>query len=289
MNCVLRVNNVSKKAKDFQILNKVSFELGSGEIVGLIGPNGAGKTSIMKILVGLTRNYTGEVDLRGVKDIGCMIETPNFYPYNRGYQNLMYFAGLNGVGKKKVGELLELLGLTDAANKNVKAYSLGMRQRLGIAQALLKDPNLLVLDEPTNGLDPEGIYEVREYIRRIANEKNITVLISSHLLGELEKMCDRAIMIKKGEIIQFMDFRSDGKEKRITYVIESMDAEEAQKILRENGYHVVSQNDREIRINIDADEKNDVATLLASHKVIMTGLYEASETLEDTFLELMKD
>ena len=288
MNCALKVNNVSKKAKDFQILNNVSFELGSGEIVGLIGPNGAGKTSIMKILVGLTRNYTGEVDLSGVRDIGSMIETPNFYPYNTGYQNLMYFAGLNGVGKKKVKELLELLGLTDAANKNVKAYSLGMRQRLGIAQALLKDPDVLVLDEPINGLDPEGIYEVREYIRKIADEKNITVLISSHLLGELEKMCDRAIMIKKGEIIQCMDFRSDRK-KQMSYVIESLDTETVQKILRENGYHVDSHNGNEVRILIGAEEKNDVAKLLASNNVVLTGLYEASETLEDTFLELIKD
>ena len=288
-NCVLRVNNVSKRAKDFQILNKVSFELGSGEIVGLIGPNGAGKTSIMKILVGLTRNYTGEVDLSGVRDIGCMIETPSFYPYNTGYQNLMYFAGLNGVGKKKVKELLELLGLADAAHKKVKAYSLGMRQRLGIAQALLKDPDVLVLDEPTNGLDPEGIYEVREYIRKIAEEKNITVLISSHLLGELEKMCHRAIMIKKGEVIRFMDFGEDSREKQITYVMESLDTEAAQKILQENGYHVGSQNEQEVRIRISADEKKDVAKLLASHNVVMTGLYEAGETLEHTFLELMKD
>ena len=289
MNCVLRVKDVSKRAKDFQILNKVSFELGSGEIVGLIGPNGAGKTSIMKILVGLTRNYTGEVDLSGVRDIGSMIETPSFYPYNTGYQNLMYFAGLNGVGKKKVGELLELLGLMDAANKNVKTYSLGMRQRLGIAQALLKDPDVLILDEPTNGLDPEGIYEVREYIRKIANEKNITVLISSHLLGELEKMCDRAIIIKKGEVIRFMEFRGGRTAKPITYVIESLDTEAAQKILQENGYHVVSQNGQELRLHIDADEKKDVAKLLVSHNVVMTGLYEAGETLEDTFLELMKD
>ena len=289
MNCVLRVNNVSKKAKDFQILNKVSFELGSGEIVGLIGPNGAGKTSIMKILVGLTKNYTGEVDLSGVRDIGSMIETPNFYPYNTGYQNLMYFARLNGVGKKKVEELLELLGLMDAANKNVKAYSLGMRQRLGIAQALLKDPDVLVLDEPTNGLDTEGIYEVREYIRKIANEKNITVLISSHLLGELEKMCDRAIIIKKGEIIQFMDLHNNMQEKQIVLVIESLDAEDTQKILQKNGYHVVSQNGQEVRIKIGANERNDVAKLLASHNVVITGLYKSCDTLEDTFLELMKD
>ncbi len=288
-NCVLRVNNVSKRAKDFQILNKVSFELGSGEIVGLIGPNGAGKTSIMKILVGLTRNYTGEVDLSGVRDIGCMIETPSFYPYNTGYQNLMYFAGLNGVGKKKVKELLELLGLADAAHKKVKAYSLGMRQRLGIAQALLKDPDVLVLDEPTNGLDPEGIYEVREYIRKIAEEKNITVLISSHLLGELEKMCHRAIMIKKGEVIRFMDFGEDSREKQITYVMESLDTENARKILQDNGYDVASQDGQAVRIRISADEKKDVAKLLASHNVVMTGLYEAGETLEHTFLELMKD
>ncbi|MCI8300774.1 MAG: ABC transporter ATP-binding protein [Lachnospiraceae bacterium] len=287
MDCVLKVSNVSKKANDFQILNKVSFELGSGEVVGLIGPNGAGKTSIMKILTGLTRNYSGEVDLSAVKDIGSMIETPNFYPYDTGYQNLMHFARLNGVGEKKVEELLKLLGLADAADKKVKAYSLGMRQRLGIAQALLKDPDVLVLDEPTNGLDPEGIHEVREYIRNIASEKNITVLISSHLLGELEKMCDRAIIIKKGEIIQFMDFHKDRNVKKIIYVIESLDTKDAQKVLQENGYHVVSQDEQEIRIRIDVNEKKDVVKLLMSHNVIMTGLYEASETLEDTFLELM--
>ena len=288
MDCALRVNNVSKKAKDFQILNNVSFELGRGEIVGLIGPNGAGKTSIMKILVGLTRNYTGEVDLSGVRDIGCMIETPNFYPYNTGYQNLMYFAGLNGVGKERVKELLELLGLSDAAGKSVKTYSLGMRQRLGIAQALLKSPDVLVLDEPTNGLDPEGIYEVREYIRKIARENHITVLISSHLLGELEKMCDRAIIIKQGEIIRFMDFHDDRK-KQVSYVIESLDTEAVQKILRENGYQVISRSEKEVRIRIDAEEKNEVAKLLASHRVVITGLYEEEETLEDAFLGLMKD
>lgn len=288
MDCALRVNNVSKKAKDFQILNNVSFELGRGEIVGLIGPNGAGKTSIMKILVGLTRNYTGEVDLSGVRDIGCMIETPNFYPYNTGYQNLLYFAGLNGVGKERVKELLELLGLSDAAGKSVKTYSLGMRQRLGIAQALLKNTDVLVLDEPTNGLDPEGIYEVREYIRKIARENHITVLISSHLLGELEKMCDRAIIIKQGEIIRFMDFHDDRK-KQVSYVIESLDTEAVQKILRENGYQVISRSEKEVRIRIDAEEKNEVAKLLASHRVVITGLYEEEETLEDAFLGLMKD
>ncbi len=288
MSYVLKVNSVSKKAKDFQILKNVSFELGRGEIVGLIGPNGAGKTSIMKIIVGLTKNYTGDVDLSRVRDIGSMIETPSFYPYNTGYQNLMYFAGLNGVGAKRVEELLDLLGLSEAANKNVKAYSLGMRQRLGIAQALLKEPDVLVLDEPTNGLDPEGIYEIREYIRKIASEKNITVLISSHLLGELEKMCDKAIMIKKGEVVQILDFHNDLKKKQVTLVIESLDSEMTNKLLLENGYNVISNHEEEVRVKIGANEKQDIARLLASHKVVMTGLYEANETLEDTFLELIR-
>ena len=217
-----------------------------------------------------------------------MIETPNFYPYSTGYQNLMYFAGLNGVGKQKVEELLKLLGLWDAAHKNVKTYSLGMRQRLGIAQALLKNPDVLVLDEPTNGLDPEGIYEVREYIRKIAGENHITVLISSHLLGELEKMCDRAIILKKGRIIQFMDFH-DKNRKHTEYVIESPDPQEVRKILQENGYPVTSQHQQKLRIQIRPEQKQDVAKLLAARQAVVTGLYETGETLEDTFLELMKD
>lgn len=289
MSYVLKARGISRKVKDFQILNDVSFELKRGEIVGLIGPNGAGKTSIMKVLVGLTKNYTGELDMSAIKDIGSMIETPSFYSYNTGYENLMYFAKLNGVGSKRVEELLELLGLTEAANKKVKAYSLGMRQRLGIAQALLKDPDVLVLDEPTNGLDPEGIYEVREYIRKIASENNITVLISSHLLGELEKMCDRAIIINKGKIIQTMDFNNDLKKKQITVVIESLDPEATVEILNKNKYDVISSDKNEVRVRIGNKEKADVAKLLAANNVIITGMYEACETLEDTFLELIKN
>lgn len=289
MSYVLKARGISRKVKDFQILNDVSFELKRGEIVGLIGPNGAGKTSIMKVLVGLTKNYTGELDMSAIKDIGSMIETPSFYSYNTGYENLMYFAKLNGVGSKRVEELLELLGLTEAANKKVKAYSLGMRQRLGIAQALLKDPDVLVLDEPTNGLDPEGIYEVREYIRKIASENNITVLISSHLLGELEKMCDRAIIINKGKIIQTMDFNNDLKKKQITVVIESLDPEATVEILNKNKYDVISSDKNEVRVKIGNKEKTDVAKLLAANNVIITGMYEACETLEDTFLELIKN
>lgn len=209
METILSVKDVSKSAGKFQILKRISFELKKGEIVGLIGPNGAGKTSIMKIIVGLTRKYDGEVMLGEKEHIGCMIEAPNFYPYLSGYDNLKYFAKLSGVPDSRVLEVMELLGLSEAAKRKVKNYSLGMRQRLGIAQALLRNPGLLILDEPTNGLDPAGIYEIREYIRRIAREKNITVLISSHLLGELQKLCDRALVIKDGQLIEKLDMKEE--------------------------------------------------------------------------------
>lgn len=286
-NCVLEVKNVSKKAKDFQILRNVSFSLKKGEIVGLIGPNGAGKTSIMKILTGLTRKYQGTIAFHDVQNVGCMIETPNFYPYWSGKQNLEYFAKLNGVGKERVEELLKLLGLYEAKEKKVRTYSLGMRQRLGIAQALLTQPNILILDEPTNGLDPEGIYEIREYIRKIARENQITVLISSHLLSELEKLCDRAILIKKGEIVKNMVLMQDAKNNEIDFTIESADPEETKRVLIENQVHIKNSAENRITIVIKRTQKKDIAALLMKNGIVITEMYEDTDTLEDRFLELV--
>lgn len=286
-NCVLEVKNVSKKAKDFQILRNVSFSLKKGEIVGLIGPNGAGKTSIMKILTGLTRKYQGTIAFHDVQNVGCMIETPNFYPYWSGKQNLEYFAKLNGVGKERVEELLKLLGLYEAKEKKVRTYSLGMRQRLGIAQALLTQPNILILDEPTNGLDPEGIYEIREYIRKIARENQITVLISSHLLSELEKLCDRAILIKKGEIVKNIVLMQDAKNNEIDFTIESADPEETKRVLIENQVHIKNSAENRITIVIKRTQKKDIAALLMKNGIVITEMYEDTDTLEDRFLELV--
>ena len=286
-NCVLEVKNVSKKAKDFQILRNVSFSLKKGEIVGLIGPNGAGKTSIMKILTGLTRKYQGTIAFHDVQNVGCMIETPNFYPYWSGKQNLEYFAKLNGVGKERVEELLKLLGLYEAKEKKVRTYSLGMRQRLGIAQALLTQPNILILDEPTNGLDPEGIYEIREYIRKIARENQITVLISSHLLSELEKLCDRAILIKKGEIVKNIVLMQNAKNNEIDFTIESADPEEAKRVLIENQVHIKNSAENRITIWIKRTQKKDIAALLMKNGIVITEMYEDTDTLEDRFLELV--
>ncbi len=203
---VAKLNNVSKRYGHHGILKNVSLTITQGEVVGLIGPNGAGKSTLMKILVGLIRNYEGTVEMplnqKGKKNIGCVIETPGFFGNCTGYDNLKYFAELSGCkSEKEIDEIIQLLGIDEFIDKKASKYSLGMKQRLGIAQAIMGEPVLLVLDEPTNGLDPNVIPEIRKFIHYISKVKGIAVLISSHILSEIEMMCDRVIGIDHGVII----------------------------------------------------------------------------------------
>ena len=297
---VIETKQLTKQYGTQKSVAELNIHVQRGRIYGLLGRNGAGKTTTMKMLLGLTQPTSGNVTIWGkslmgnekklLPRIGSLIESPGFYPNLTATENLRIFAALRGLkNQSAIKSALELVGLPYRDKKLFSQYSLGMKQRLAIALAVMHDPELLILDEPTNGLDPEGIYEVREYIRKIAEEKHITVLISSHLLGELEKMCHRAIIIKNGEVIRFMDLDGDSREKEITYVVESLDAENARNILQDNGYDVASREGQAVRIRIGTSEKKDVAKLLASRNVVLTGLYEDSETLEDTFLELMKE
>ncbi len=209
------VENVSKSINRRKIIDKVSFQVVEGDICGFIGPNGAGKTTMMKMLTGLIQPDEGKILINqtnvsrnremALKEVGAMIETPVFFEHMSGRKNLQNLARLNiGMSRKKqlkkVEEVLEIVGLTNRGNDKVKTYSLGMKQRLGIAQALLNNPSILILDEPTNGLDPLGMKEFRELIRTLKEEFNITFFISSHLLDELQKICDKYIFIKEGSI-----------------------------------------------------------------------------------------
>jgi ABC-2 type transport system ATP-binding protein len=203
---VAELKNVSKKYGHHEVLKNVSITISKGEVIGIIGPNGAGKSTLMKILVGLVKNYEGKVEMplnqKGKKNIGCVIETPGFYGNCTGYDNLKYFAALSGCKtEKEIDEVIKLLEIEDFIYKKASKYSLGMKQRLGLAQAILGEPVLLVLDEPTNGLDPNVIPEIRKFIQYISKEKGVAVLISSHILSEIETICDRVIGINKGEII----------------------------------------------------------------------------------------
>ncbi|QNK16807.1 ABC transporter ATP-binding protein [Listeria monocytogenes] len=209
----LQVTNLHKKNRKREIIKGISFEVMPGEVFGFLGPNGAGKTTTIRMIVGLIKPTSGTI-LIGGKDIrknfteamrglGSIVENPEFYTFLTGQENLAYFARMDSsIKKERIQEVTELVGLEKRINDRVSTYSLGMRQRLGIAQALLSNPKLLILDEPTNGLDPSGIHEMRDFIRALARNEGISVLVSSHLLSEIELLCDRVAIMTDGTIIK---------------------------------------------------------------------------------------
>lgn len=209
----LQVTNLHKKIRKREIIKGISFEVMPGEVFGFLGPNGAGKTTTIRMIVGLIKPTSGTI-LIGGKDIrknfteamrglGSIVENPEFYTFLTGQENLAYFARMDSsIKKERIQEVTELVGLEKRINDRVSTYSLGMRQRLGIAQALLSNPKLLILDEPTNGLDPSGIHEMRDFIRALARNEGISVLVSSYLLSEIELLCDRVAIMTDGTIIK---------------------------------------------------------------------------------------
>ncbi|MGE7766197.1 ABC transporter ATP-binding protein [Peribacillus sp. NPDC096540] len=212
-NVTLSVKGLKKRIGKREIIKGIDFELKEGEVFGFLGPNGAGKTTTIRMLVGLIKPTSGSIQLCGydvrqdftkaMQHLGCIVENPELYPFLNGWDNLLHFARmLPDVNESRINEVVELVGLQSRIHDKVKTYSLGMRQRLGIAQALLNRPKVLVLDEPTNGLDPAGIREMRQFIRKLAEEEGMSVLVSSHLLSEIQLLCDRVAIIKSGEIIQ---------------------------------------------------------------------------------------
>ncbi|PRO65369.1 ABC transporter ATP-binding protein [Alkalicoccus urumqiensis] len=211
MTSALTVKNAAKSFGNTAAVQNVSFSVESGSVTGLLGPNGAGKTTLIRMITGLVRPDSGSIFIydskvtgsspEGRKKIGAVVENPEMYSYLSGWKNLLHFSRLHsGVDKKRIQEVTELVGLSGRIHEKAGTYSLGMRQRLGLAQALLHRPSLLILDEPTNGLDPAGIREIRTYLRKLAHEENLAVLVSSHLLSEMELLCDELLVIQQGSL-----------------------------------------------------------------------------------------
>lgn len=209
MEHILNIENVTKSFGNKKILKNVSFSINSGDILAFIGPNGSGKTTTIKLILGLQTIDKGKISINGydinknykkaISKVGAIVENPDSYMYLTGYQNLKLIANLYpNINESKILELLELVGLSDRKDDKVSKYSLGMRQRLGIAKSLINDPNLLILDEPTNGLDPAGIKDLRELLKHLA-QKGLAILISSHNLSELESFCNKVCMINNGQ------------------------------------------------------------------------------------------
>lgn len=299
-NVALELIDVKKSIGNKEIIKGLSFKVKKGEVFGFIGPNGAGKTTTIRMMVGLMRLSSGDVLISdksikhdfidAVREVGAIVENPELYPFMTGMQNLKHFARMvPGISKERIEEVIKLVRLDKAINEKVKRYSLGMRQRLGIAQALLHKPSVLILDEPTNGLDPSGMREIRQYIRRIALEDNVAVIISSHLLGEIELMCDRIGIIKNGELIAIQevhDETSEGQNIR-QIVMEIKPADKGLRFLREIHSIEAVVTNGSIAFQSEKDKIPNIIKSLVENNLEIYQVNVSKASLEDKFLDLI--
>ncbi|MEH7349196.1 ABC transporter ATP-binding protein [Gottfriedia acidiceleris] len=298
MNKVLKLEGVTKSIKGKVLVDKISFEVYEGEVFGFLGPNGAGKTTTIRMLVGLIKPTKGTIEIAGypvkthfkeaMRQIGCIVENPELYGYLTGWENLNQFARMLGIkDDKKISEVVNLVKLTERIHEKVKTYSLGMKQRLGIAQALLGGPKLLILDEPTNGLDPAGIRELREFIHMLVKEQNISVFISSHLLSEIEMICDRVGIINKGKMVRVSTVKELVKEaaERVEWRVSPL--QKALDLLKKDStIQDIIVKDELILCRMSPLKINEVIQQFVAEDVQVNGVKTMSETLEDLFMEM---
>ena len=294
---ILSIKNLNKRYGALQALKNVSFDIHKGNVYGILGPNGSGKSTTLGIVLNVVNKTSGEYSWFGgtmethqaLKKVGAIIERPNFYPYMTGKENLELVCKIKGINYAKVNEKLELVGLTHRQNSKFSTFSLGMKQRLAIASALLNDPEILILDEPTNGLDPQGIHQIRDIIKQIAS-KGTTILLASHLLDEVEKVCTHVLVLRKGEILYtglvdgmsanegFFELQADDMEHLI--VVVKMHPT-VKNVVKEDGKVLVYLKD-----NLEARELN---RFLFEKNVVLNHLVKRKNSLEEQFLELTKN
>ncbi len=295
----LHTEELTKRFGARTAVDRLTMRVERGDIYGFLGPNGAGKSTTLRMLLGLVRPTSGVIKfpvrgsnweyLRARSRVGAIIETPAFYEDFSGRRNLQLLASLSGgVPKKRVEEVLDIVELRDRAQDPVKVYSYGMRQRLGIAQALLPTPDLIILDEPTNGLDPQGIQQTRSLIRRLRDEMKLTVLLSSHLLTEIEQLCNRVGIIHEGRLLY-----EGGPEALVAqtnlYKVRVDDLSRAFELLTRESSVTVSRNGNSfLHIDADAESIPAVNALLVGHGIKVYELRPTQETLEEAFLRLTK-
>ena len=294
---VIEVLGLKKRIGLKTIVEDITFDMREGEIIGLLGPNGSGKTTIMRMMVGLTKMSKGDVycfekplglgKTSMLREVGSMIETPEFYNYMSGWANLKQIARVCGkkVTRARMKELVEFVGLKKVIRKKVKTYSLGMRQRLGLAQALLNDPKVLILDEPVNGLDPQGVQDFRNKLKEIA-ATGVSILISSHLLDEIEKVCDRVIVIEKGKIIADDKLENLVADEIIKTLVKTHDVEKTERLIRELGIKYELTKDGFVFENLNREEKSRIISYLVTNNVELDTIRELHTSLEDRFLQI---
>ena len=301
MEKVLEVKNLSKSLSGRLIINDVSFDVFSGEVFGFLGPNGAGKSTTIKMIHGLLTEDCGTITINGfdhrkeyeksMKKVGGIVENPEMYENLSGRTNIEMYARLHeGVTPERINEVIELVGMTLWAKEKVKKYSLGMKQRMGIAQALVHRPNLLILDEPTNGLDAQGIMELRNMLKRLAHEEGVAILVSSHQLFEMEQMCDRICIISRGKIAAINtieELRALGGEDN--YLLSTADVNRAVEILNSAGKGNIIKQTAEGKLTLVAsdEEISGIIKLLSTSDVLITGVNKITASLEEAYIEIL--
>ena len=298
MEYILRTNTVSKKYTNYYAVDKVSISIKKGEIYGLIGENGAGKSTLMKMIAGLVEPSEGSIELFGNfvpqterNRIGCVIEPPAIYAELTANQNLEVFRKAYGLSSKEsVQQILKQVGLSQYENKIVKKFSLGMKQRLAIGVALLGNPDFLILDEPINGLDPTGIQDMRNFLLKLNREEHITIMISSHILGELSKIATKYGIIKNGKLIEEITAKELNEKCQCCLKIKASDTAQAAILIEKNlhtkNYEILSDNN--IRIFEYVDNPGIVNSLLVNHGIAVDECTVTKESLEDYFNEKMR-
>lgn len=289
---ILKCDNLRKQVKQKVIVENISFSMDKGDVVGLIGPNGAGKTTIIKLILGLIKITEGKVSINGydiekdfikaIEKVGAIVETPDLYMYLSGYDNLKITANnYKNISKERINEVVKLVGLENRIKDKVSTYSLGMRQRLGIAEAIINSPELLILDEPTNGLDVDGIIEMRNLITKLSGQ-GIAILISSHNLTEIDNLCNRIIAIKNGKIItddKIESFKAFSSED--TYILELNRVDNLEQVIQDHKFEEIEEN--KIRVYTTKEEISKVMQKLIENNYQVYSVQEEKLTTEQAF------
>lgn len=289
---VLKIKDLTKVYNKKRVVDGLTLDVEAGQIYGFLGPNGAGKTTTIKMITGLIKKDAGDIVINGIDAVknhdvamnyvGAIVEVPSFYEYMSGMENLKLYARLRNIKKEQILKIVKLVKLENKINEKVKKYSLGMKQRLGLAVSLLHSPKLLILDEPTNGLDPEGIRELRELLKKIAHEDNVAVFVSSHLLSEMQLMCDKVAIINNGKIVKVESMDSIKNESNI-YEFNVSDIDMAQKYIGKIARCEKKQN----KLIVFYDGKiSDILKLLMENGIEVVSFEKKVNMLEEKFLSM---
>ncbi|WP_333808262.1 ABC transporter ATP-binding protein [Flavobacterium sp.] len=298
METILKISNLNKIFnKHLHAVKNVSFEIKKGNVYGILGPNGSGKSTTLGIVLNVVNKTSGDFEWFGgkvathdaLKKVGAIIERPNFYPYMTAKENLELVCKIKGTSFSKVDEKLELVGLLERKNDKFRTYSLGMKQRLAIASALLNDPEILILDEPTNGLDPQGIRQIRDIIKVIASQ-GTTILLASHLLDEVEKVCSHVVVLRKGEML-YQGTVHNMIENNSFFELKSNDIVRLKTVLDQQTFvENTVEEDGKLLVHLKQDiAAQDLNSYLFEQNIVLEHLVKRKNSLEEQFLELTKN